>query len=107
MNVTPHTFQSGNYIANVSGFVIYDYGDAEFNNIRLRGTLYTSTIAENIYINPDIRFIGDLNLDDDLALLAGKKLIFDRDMGQDTYWKYNPDTAYLEGWVDGDKRIEL
>lgn len=27
--------------------------------------------------------------------------------GGTTYWKYNTTTAYLEGWVDGIKRVEL
>lgn len=107
IRIMTNAIQSGNFIENSSGFRIRDDGDAEFNNIRLRGTLYTSTIAENIYINPGILFIGDMNLNDDIALLAGKKVIFDRDLGADTYWVYNSVTAYLEGWVDGVKRIEL
>jgi len=107
ISITPHTIESGNYLANVSGFQIQDNGDAEFNNIRLRATLYTSTIEENLYISPGVTIIGDLNFDDDIALLATKKIIFDRDMGSDTYWVYNPTTSYLEGWVDGSKRIEL
>ena len=107
IRITPNTIQSGNYVQNVSGFRIRDDGDAEFNNIRLRGTLYTTTIAENIYIMPGVSFIGDMNFNDDIALLAGKKLIFDRDLEADTYWVYNSATQYLEGWVDGTKRIEL
>lgn len=105
--ITPTTMQSGNYTPNASGFVIQDNGDCEFNNIRLRGTLYTSTIAENLFINPGIRFIGDLNLDDSLFLLAGEKIVFDRNLSSDTYWTYNSATSYLEGWIDGTLRIEL
>jgi len=107
ISITPHTIQSGNYVFNETGFIMYDNGDCEFNNIRLRGTLYATTIEENIYITEGVTFIGDMNFDDDIALKAGKKLIFDRDLGRDTYWVYNNATAYLEGWVDGTKRVEL
>ena len=31
----------------------------------------------------------------------------DHNYGADTYWVYNIITEYLEGWVDGVKRIEL
>jgi len=107
ISITPSTIESGNFVTNVAGFQIKDNGDCEFNNIRLRATLYTSTISENLYISPGVTIIGDMNLNDDLSLLAGKKLIFDRDLGSDTYWVYNQATQYLEGWVDGVKRVEL
>jgi len=103
----PESIQSTNYVPNSAGFVIYSDGDAEFNSIRLRGTLYTVYISENVYIQPGVTFIGQMNFNDDIALLADHKLIFDRDMSSDTYWVYNSSTQYLEGWVDGIKRIEL
>jgi len=40
------------------------------------------------------------------AIPSGEKLIFEGLLG-DTYWTYNSATAYLEGWVDGTKRIEM
>jgi hypothetical protein len=45
ISILPHSIQSGNYTANIAGFIIQDNGDAEFNNVKLRGTLYTSTIS--------------------------------------------------------------
>jgi hypothetical protein len=44
--------------------------------------------------------------EDGLAMTSEHKVIFDGLLG-DTYWKYNSVSAYLEGWVDGSKRIEL
>lgn len=41
-----------------------------------------------------------------LALTSGLKVLLDGRTG-DTYWKYNSSTGYLEGWVDGSKRVEL
>lgn len=35
---------SGNYVADTSGWKIWGSGDAEFNNVKIRGTLYTSSI---------------------------------------------------------------
>jgi hypothetical protein len=105
--ILPNAIQSVNFVTNTSGFRIQDNGDAEFNNIRLRGTLYTSVIAENIYINPGIEFIGDLIFTGDVSLNADQKLIFDNDMGADTYAVYDSASAYFQVWVDGSKRIEL
>lgn len=107
ISLTPTTIESRNYVANNTGFQIRDNGDAEFNNIRLRGTLYTSTIAENIYIAPGIKFIGDLEFTGDVCLYVNKHLIFDCDEGDDTYITYNSTTDYLEFWVDGNKRLEM
>jgi hypothetical protein len=42
----------------------------------------------------------------DIAIQANQKVNFEGITGG-TYWKYNSTTAYLEGWVDGSKRIEL
>ena len=105
--INPTAIQSGNYQVNSAGFRIRDNGDAEFNNIRLRGTLFTSTIAENIFINPGIQFIGDLTFNGDICLLVDKQLSFDCDEGEDTYIVYNSTSDYLEIWVDGSKRLEL
>jgi len=107
IKILPNAIQSVNFITNVSGFRILDNGNAEFNDVNLRGILYATTIMENITFGEGVTIIGDLNFDDDIALKAGKKLIFDRDLGRDTYWVYNNATAYLEGWVDGTKRVEL
>ena len=102
------SIESGNYEPNVSGFQIKDDGDAEFNNIRLRGTLFTSRIAENIFIDSGIRIIGDINLSgSDLWVDVGHKIGYDYDDGQDTYGTYNPATQYFEIWVDGSLRIEM
>ena len=49
------------------------------------------------------RMILDLN---GLQLTSGLPLVFDG-IGGDTKWLYNSTTAYLEGWVEGSKRIEL
>ena len=107
ISILPNSIQSVNFITNVSGFRIQDNGDAEFNDVKLRGTLYTSTIAENIYIQAGVYFIGDLNFSEsNITLDSGYKIIFDG-IGGDTYWVYNEITGYLEGWVDGTKRIEL
>jgi len=35
---------SSNYVADTSGFRIYGDGSSEFNNVKVRGTLYTTTI---------------------------------------------------------------
>ena len=106
IRVNRNSIQSDNYVENVQGFIIQDDGDAQFNNIRLRGTLYTSTISENIYITEGVRFIGDLTFEGDIAIDADSKLFFEG-MDSDTYWMYNSTTHYLEGWVDGEKRVEL
>ena len=49
------------------------------------------------------RMILDLN---GLQLTSGLPLVFDG-IGGNTKWLYNSNTAYLEGWVEGSKRIEL
>jgi hypothetical protein len=36
--------KSGNYVADTSGWQIKANGDAEFNNCKIRGTLYTTTV---------------------------------------------------------------
>lgn len=41
-----------------------------------------------------------------LALTSEFKLILDGVAG-DTYWKYNSTSGYLEGYVDGSKRVEM
>lgn len=41
-----------------------------------------------------------------LAIMEDTKLVFDG-VGGDTYWKFNSTSAYLEGWINGGKRIEL
>lgn len=107
IRITPNTIQSDNYVFNETGFIIYDYGDAEFNNVRLRGTLFTSTIAENIFVNPGIEFIGDLIFDGNVCLKADNHLVFDCDLGEDTYITYNSTTEYFEFWSDGSLRLEL
>jgi len=43
---------------------------------------------------------------DQFAVNSGIKLGLEGNAG-DTYWKYNSVTTYLEGWVEGIKRIEL
>jgi len=106
IHIQPHSIQSGNYTANLAGFIIQDDGNAEFNNVRLRGTLYTSIISENIYIGEGISFIGDLNFEGDVGVTADHKILFDGIDG-DTFWRYNSSTQYLEGYVNGNKRIEL
>jgi phage minor structural protein len=37
--------KSGNYVADTSGWQIKANGDAEFNSVKIRGTLYTTSIA--------------------------------------------------------------
>ena len=107
IEITPNSIESTNFISQVSGFRIQDNGNAEFNDVVVRGSIYTATIRENLYIAPGISFIGDVIFDGDIQLNSGDKLTFDADLGADTYWVYNSVTAYLEGWVDGVKRIEL
>ena len=41
-----------------------------------------------------------------LAVASGLQLGLDGRIG-DTCWRYNATTAYMEGWVDNIKRIEL
>jgi hypothetical protein len=43
---------------------------------------------------------------DQFGVESGIKLGLEGNAG-DTYWKYNSVSTYLEGWVDGTKRIEL
>lgn len=106
IRINQNSIQSDNYVANSAGFIIQDNGDAQFNNIRLRGTIYTSTISENIYISPGVKFIGDLTFLGSISIDANTKFFLDG-AGGDTYWMYNSVTQYLEGWVDGEKRVEL
>ena len=42
----------------------------------------------------------------DVSILASGHFRFDG-MQSQTYWMYNANSHYLEGWVDGTKRIEL
>lgn len=106
IRINQNSIQSDNYVANSAGFIIQDNGDAQFNNIRLRGTIYTSTISENIYISPGVKFIGDLTFLGSISIDADTKFYLDGSDG-DTYWMYNSVTQYLECWVDGGKRVEL
>jgi len=39
------TIKSGNYVADTTGWQIKANGDAEFNNVKVRGTIYTASIA--------------------------------------------------------------
>lgn len=105
--IEPNAIQSRDYIENERGFIIKDTGDAEFNDVVVRGSIYASRIRENLYIDEGITFIGDLNFDGDLGLSMGDKLSFNVDDGADTYWIYNKATDYLECWVEGLKRVEM
>ena len=41
-------------------------------------------------------------------VIVGEKVILHETVGvADVYWTYNSTTGYLEGWVEGVKRIEL
>ena len=105
--ITPHTLESRNFLTNVSGFQISDDGNAEFNNVKLRGTLYTAYISENLYVNEGVTIYGDMILDDDLWVKVDHKIGYDSDAGSDTYATYNSSTQYLEFWLDGVLRMEM
>jgi len=108
IKIIPNAIQSINFLSNFTGFRIQDNGDAEFNNIKLRGTLFTSTIEENLFISEGVVIIGDFLLSEsDLCIDADQKLIWDCDLGQDTYSTYNSSSQYLEFYIDGQKRLEL
>ncbi len=107
IRITSSSIQSNNFATGLFGFRIQDNGNAEFNDVNLRGTLFATTITENITIQPGVTFLGDTIFDGNLALNAGDRLVFDNDLGADSYWVYNSVTNYLEGWVDGTKRMEL
>jgi hypothetical protein len=49
------------------------------------------------------RMVLDVN---GLQLASGLPVVFDGTLGT-TYWRFNHDTMYLEGYVYGSKRIEL
>jgi hypothetical protein len=107
IEIYPSTIQSSNFITNVSGFQIQDDGNAEFNNVKLRGTLYSSYISENLYVNPGVTITGDMILNDDIWVKMNHKVGFNKDTNENTYWTQNSATNYLECWIDGAKRIEL
>ena len=51
--------QSNNYVAGTTGWRILNSGDAEFNNVVLRGSLYST----NVYINSDgVHIVEDTTL---------------------------------------------
>jgi len=107
IKITQSSMQSDNFVPDLYGFRIQDDGNAEFNDVKLRGTLYAVTITENITVAEGVTFIGTTIFDGNLSINSGDKMVLDADAGADTYWKYNSSTGYLEGWVDGIKRIEL
>ena len=45
--------QSGNFVANTSGFQILGNGNAEFNNVKVRGTIYATTIDASSVMTVD------------------------------------------------------
>lgn len=76
------------------------------------GGVITSCDGDTIFIDENglrletASFVGDVEFRGDIAVKADRKILFDGITG-DTFWRYNSLTKYLEGWVDGAKRIEL
>lgn len=56
--VAGQSIRSTTYIAGLSGWIVNAAGDAEFNNVTIRGTLKASTIDDTITLTGNAKFQG-------------------------------------------------
>jgi hypothetical protein len=93
--------KSGNYSSGAAGWQIEANGNAEFNNVIVRGTLGTSTIG----VGETITISGDIKTSDGKFEIKTTGIILKQSAADNTYISLIQDTAQIQLYSVGVQRV--
>ena len=95
--------KSGNYLAGTAGWQIEANGDAEFNNVTVRGTLGASTIGAG----ETITISGDIKTSDGKFEIKTTGVTLKQTAADTTYLSLIQDSAQIQMHYLGDQRVQI